>query len=129
MPNLVSRLLLGLSGLILAAGGLMHARAFGRTLTALAASDLAPFYAASLRALWLADAATLITLALVFGAVAVRPSLIAGPVVVLLAAVPAATAFFLYRYIGAFVPAHMLLVAAAAAALAGLGMTTTASGR
>jgi hypothetical protein len=122
MAKPLSRFLLTLSALILAAGGLMHARAFDRTLAAIASSDLAPFYANSLKALWLIDSATLFTLAVVFGTIAARPSSATRLVVLLLAAVPAATALFLYKYIGNFVPAHLLLAAAVAAALGGLGL-------
>jgi hypothetical protein len=41
-------------------------------------------------------------------------------VVVLLALVPAATAAFLYVFLGAFLPAHMLLAAALMTMAAGL---------
>jgi uncharacterized membrane protein YwaF len=118
MPKVLPRLLLILSALTLAAGGLMHARAFGKTLAAIAASDLEQFYANSLKALWLIDSATLLTLAALFAAIAARPRLGSGPVIVLLAIIPAATAFFLYKFIGNFVPAHMLVGSAVAAALA-----------
>ena len=124
MRNLVSRLLLVVAALVLAAGGLMHARAFAKTLVALAASNLAPFYASALKALWLIDSATLLTLAVVFAVVAARPPMASRLVVVLLALVPAATSFFLYRYLGHFLPAHLLAGAAASAALGGLMLPT-----
>jgi len=73
------RLLLALSAVILIAGWLMHARAFGKTLSALAASNLGAFYANSLKALWLIDSATLITLAVVFALIAARPTSHHGP--------------------------------------------------
>lgn len=114
------RALLVFTAAILVVGGAMHAAAFRGTLAALATSDLAPFYSASLKALWLIDSATLITLAMVFGLVAFRPEAAAGVLVVLLALVPGATALFLYRHIGNFPPAHMLLASAAAAVVAGL---------
>ena len=122
MRSLVSRLLLALAALVLAAGGLMHARAFDKTLAALAASNLESFYASSLKALWLIDSATLLTLAVVFTTIAVRPSLASRLVVVLLALVPAATSFLLYRYFDGFLPAHLLAGAAASAALGGLAL-------
>lgn len=126
MVKLLPRLLLGTAALILAAGGLMHAAAFGRTLSAVAASDLAPFYADSLKALWLIDSATLITLSVVFAVIAARPSSIATrTVVMLLAVIPAATAFYLYKYIGVFPAANMLIGAAAAAVLGGLGLPSS----
>src|SRR5574341_1518185 len=69
------RVLLALSAVILMLGGLMHARAFGKTRVAVAASNLETFYAGSLKALWLIDSATLFTLAIVFALAAFRPSL------------------------------------------------------
>ncbi len=121
------RVLLALSAVILIAGGLMHARAFDKTLSALAASNLDAFYANSLNALWLIDSATLMTLAVVFGLVAARPHLTSRPVVILLAIVPGATVFFLYKFIGNFVPAHMLLASAIAAVVGGIGFGSARS--
>ena len=119
MPNRFARILLSVSAAILALGGLMHARAYGRTVEAVASSNLPVFYAESLRALWLIDSATLIILALVFALIAARPMMAAGVVVVLLSLIPAATAAMLYCFIGMFLPAHMLLASASMAALAG----------
>ena len=127
MTKVLPRLLLSLSALVLAAGGMMHARAFPKTLAAVAASDLEPFYRGSLKALWLIDSATLLTLAVVFAAVAARTKLVSRPVILLLAIIPAATAFFLYKFIGNFLPAHMLLGAAVAAVVAGLAWSTKSS--
>ena len=120
MGNSLPRALFALSSLTLLVGGLMHAAAFGKTVSAVSASDLPLFYANSLKGLWLIDAATLLTLAVAFGFLAARPTLASRPIVILLAIVPAATAFFLYKYIGNFLPAHMLLGAAAAAAIGAL---------
>jgi len=118
MGNLLSRLLFGLTAVVLLGGGLMHAAAFDKAASAASNSDLPPFYGNSLKGLWLIDAATLITLAVAFGCLAFRPSLASKPIVLLLAMIPAATAFFLYRFIGNFLPAHMLVAAAAAAVVA-----------
>jgi hypothetical protein len=108
------------SAVVMAAGGVLHARAFDRTLAALADSNLAPFYANALKALWLADSATLVTLAAAFGLIAARPSLATRPVIMVLAVVPAATASCLYKFLGDFVPAHMLIGSALAALVGGL---------
>jgi len=126
MGNLFPRILLAFSGLILLAGGLMHAAAYGKTVAATAASDLPPFFANSLKALWLIDSATLITLSVTLGWLAVRPAFAHRSVVLLLAIIPAATAFFLYRFIGNFLPAHMLVVAATAVVLGALGLSSSA---
>ena len=117
MGTSISRILFGLSSLILAIGGLMHAKAFGNTVGAIAASDLPPFYGNSLKALWLIDSATLLVLSVIFGVLTARPVLIGRPLIVLLALIPAATAFCLYKFLGAFLPAHMLATAAVAAIL------------
>lgn len=124
MAKIFPRLLLALSALIMAAGGLLHARAFDKTVAAVANSNLATFYANSLKALWLIDSATLLTLAVVFGLIAARPSLATRLVIIVLAVIPAATAFFLYKFIGNFVPANMLMGAAIAAVVAGLAWGT-----
>lgn len=129
MAKPLPRFLLAFSAAILALGGLMHARAFGGTVAAVAASNLPPFYGSSLKALWLIDSATLLTLAVIFAAVAVAPGLGSRLVVVLLALVPAATALLLYRYLGSFLPAHMLITAAAAAAVGGLLPGSRGKGR
>jgi hypothetical protein len=96
----------------------MHAAAFGKAVSAVSGSDLPPFYGSSLKGLWLIDAATLMILAVAFGCLAARPGLANKPIVILLALIPAATAFFLYKFIGNFPPAHLLAAAAAAALVA-----------
>src|SRR5437867_7246276 len=111
----LGRLLLGSSAGILAVGGFMHATAFQRALSAVAASNLGSFYAQSFKALWLIDSATLLTLAIIFTLAAARPRAVSRAVIILLACIPAGTAFFQYLFLGAFVPAHMLLLAAVAA--------------
>lgn len=60
--------------------------------------------------------------------IAARPYLASRPLVILLALVPVATAFFLYQFIGNFVPAHMLLASAIATGFGGLGFGRAASG-
>lgn len=115
-----SRILLALSAIILALGGAMHASAFKKMLSTVDASNLPPFYANSLKGLWLIDAATLFTLAIIFAVICAQPTSASRSVIILLALVPAATAFFLYRFIGNFLPAHMLLASAAAAIIAAL---------
>jgi hypothetical protein len=98
----------------------MHARAFGRAAAAVAASSLPEFYGRSLKALWLIDSATLLVLAAVFGLVAARPRHASGVVIVLLALIPGATAAMLYTFMGSFLPAHMLLLSALMAGVAGV---------
>jgi hypothetical protein len=125
------RLLLGASAVILAVGGYLHATAFERALSAVTASNLTSFYAQSFKALWLIDSASLLTLAIIFGLCAARPSTVSRAVIVLLACIPGVTAFFQYFFIGTFLPAHMLLFAAVAAFVGGLGAgkSTTAPGQ
>ena len=98
----------------------MHARAFKGALAAVAGSNLPPFYGEAFKALWLIDSATLVTLAIVFALIAARPATGAGNILSLLALIPAATAAFLYFFIGAFLPAHLLMIAAVLAFAAGL---------
>ena len=114
------RVLLLVSAVILVFGGIVHARAFTRTLAAIASSDLPAFYGNAFKALWLIDSATLITLGIVFGLVAFRPVIMSGAVVSLLALIPAATAGLIYYFIGPFVPAYLLMSGAVFAFVAGL---------
>ena len=120
MQKKLPRLLLSLSAVIMAVGGLSHAKAFDKTLAAVAESDLAIFFANSLKALWLIDSATLLTLSVVFGLIAARPNLATRPVIIVLAAIPAATAVLLYAFLGMFIPAHVLLISAIAAIVSGV---------
>jgi hypothetical protein len=119
MTDRLPRFLLAASASILALGGLMHARAYGKAAAAVASSTLPVFYGSSLKALWLIDSATLLGLSTVFALVAARPAMASGAVISLLALIPAATAAFLYIFIGQFLPAHMLLAAALLTAAAG----------
>jgi hypothetical protein len=98
----------------------MHARAFGKAAAAVASSSLPPFYGSSFEALWLIDSATLLVLSAIFALLAARPAHASGAMIVLMALIPAATAILLYRFMGSFLPAHMLLTAALMAALAGM---------
>src|SRR5262245_12622951 len=107
------------SAALLAMGGIMHTRAFGRASAAVASSSLPVFYGSALKALWLIDSATLLVLAAILLLLAARPAHASGAVVVLLALIPAATAAMLYTFMGPFLPAHVLLVAAFLAGLAG----------
>lgn len=120
MVNRLPRLLIGFAALLLAVGGLMHAAAFNKTLSALATASLPPFYTESFKVLWLSDSTTLISIAVVFGFIAARPSVATRWVVVLLALVPAAIAVLLYIFMGSFFPAHILAVASACAMWGGM---------
>ena len=102
----------------------MHTSAFPRTQSAVAAaSGLAPFFRQSLKALWLIDSVTLLTLASIFSLAAFSPRSISGLLVALLALVPVATAILLYVFLGRFAPAHLLLLAGLLALTAGLFRT------
>src|SRR4051794_32482976 len=109
MIRRVSTLFLLLSAALLALGGVMHGRAFGKAVAAVAASSLPEFYGNSLKALWLIDSATMLTLAALFVLIAFRPVAATGVVVGILALVPAATSALLYAFMGTFLPAHILL--------------------
>jgi hypothetical protein len=120
VTTLAPRLLLAFSSLLLAAGGVVHAVAFNRARAAFAASSLPPFFGNTSKALWLADSTTLWMVAAVFGLIAARPAAATGPVVMLVALIPAATAVLIYLFLGSFFAGHLLLAAAAMAFFAGL---------
>ena len=115
-----SRILLALSAVIMVLGGPLHAAAFKKAAAVLAASNIPAFYCGSFKGLWLADSATLITLAMTFAVIAVRPAAAARPVVMLLAVIPGATAELVYFFVGPFFAAHLLMLAAIAAFVGGL---------
>lgn len=115
MTRPLPRALFAFSAVALAFGAFMHTGAFPRTADAVSSSNIAPFFGSSLQALWLIDSAVLLTVAAIFGLVAVRPAAGSRPVLALVSIIPGATAFFLYRFLGNFVPAHLLLTAALAA--------------
>jgi hypothetical protein len=112
MADRLQRFLLAASAGMLALGGLMHARAYGKAAAAVASSSLPVFYGNSLKALWLTDSATLLVLSALLGLLAARPAMASGAVIALLALIPGATAGFLYMFMGTFLPAHILLAAA-----------------
>lgn len=116
----IPRLLLAIASLLMLAGSASHAGAFPRALAAVAASDLAPFFANSLEVLWLADSTTMLVVGSTFGLLAVRPSLAGRPVVIALGMIPAATGALIYTFLGGFFAGHLLLVTAALAVCAGL---------
>ena len=115
--------MLALVSVLLLLGGLAHAAAFKKASNAVEASSMTPFYSNSFKGLWLIDAATLVTLALIFAFISIRPSTVSGAVVAMLALLPAGTALVLYRFMGPFVPAHILLLCAILTGIAGILMS------
>jgi hypothetical protein len=113
MASRTARFLFAFASVLSAVGGAMHALAFRKAATAIAASNLPHFYVGSAKALWLADSATLIILAAIFGLIAARPSTTIKLVAMLVALIPAATAILLYTFLGNFFAGHILLAIAA----------------
>jgi len=119
MTRNLSRLLYALSALIFGFGGVMHALAFVRkALPTIAASNLAPFFQAELKTLWLCDSTTLVALAVLFGYLSVKPCAMSRTLVWLVALVPAGTTLLLYTFLGPFYAGHLLLAATVMAVLA-----------
>ncbi len=92
----------------------MHAAAFCKIASFIAASNLQSFAANSLKVLWLGDSATCLLLALAFGYLAVRPFSASRWIIVLLVLIPAVTAVLIYIFIGSFIGGHILIAAALA---------------
>ncbi|HEY1768940.1 MAG TPA: hypothetical protein VGG02_01625 [Chthoniobacterales bacterium] len=114
-----ARFFLGLAAALLLFGGILHTRAFPKAVAAVGNSNLAPFFGKALQGLWLIDSTVLFTLGFVFGLLALRPRLASGAVIVLVGVIPAMTAVLLYRFIGAFPAAHLLLAVTVCVVLAG----------
>ncbi len=125
MISPLPRILLAVSSALLLLGSLAHARAFKKAVAAVSASNLPHFYGQALQGLWLIDSATLLILAIIFGIATARPRSISWLVMILLALIPAATAAFLYYFIGMFIPAHALALTAILAASAGAMLRRT----
>lgn len=120
MKPMVSRSLLALSAAIFAFGALMHALAFfAKASAGIDRAQVAPFMGAELKVLWLADSTTLLALALLTGLLALKPAAGTGPLIVLVAAIPAASTLLLYAFLGPFYAAHLLLAASAMTVIAG----------
>ena len=120
MTERAPRFLFAFASAVLALGGIAHAIAFRTALSALASANIRPALAGSFKALWLADSTSCITVAAIFAYIALRPSVIAGRLAMMLAFVPAFTAILIYIFLGNFYAGHMMLAAAIAAFLAGL---------
>lgn len=105
----------------------MHASAFKKIASTVADSNLPSFAASSLKLLWLGDSTTLLLLAAAFAFVTARPSAATRWFLVILSLIPATTSILIYVFIGSFIGAHMLMVAAIAALAGGLQYPSTTS--
>jgi hypothetical protein len=112
MTNRLPRILLAISAAVLLLGSFMHTSAFKKTAAIVALSNLPAFYGNALKALWLIDSITLAILGIVFAMIAIRSVNASRSLILLLGLIPAGTSILLYTFIGMFIPAHMLLVAA-----------------
>lgn len=117
----MTRVLLALPALLLYMGGASHLAAFSKADDAVAASDLAPFFGNSLKALWVMDSAGMFVLATVCILLMARPRAASPAVIALLSLIPLSTAALLYVFIGAdFSAAHLLAIAGLSMAAAAL---------
>jgi hypothetical protein len=114
----MTRVLLAIPAILLAFGGVTHGRAFAKAASAVAASNLDQFFGRALKALWLMDSAGMFVLAAICVTMSIRPQAASPLVLALLSLIPFSTAALLYGFIGNFLPAHMLMVAAASIAVA-----------
>ena len=122
-----ARVLLTLSAVLAAVGGVMHGVAFSKARAAYDASNVAAFFGASAKGLWIADSATLLLLAVIFGLAAAKPSTATRQSLILAACIPIGTAVMLYANLGAFFAGHLLMVIAALAIAGAVGFPAQAS--
>jgi hypothetical protein len=99
----------------------MHGLAFSKASSAYDASNIVVFFGNSAKGLWIADSATLLILAVIFGLAAARPSTATRPSLILAALIPIGTAIMLYAFLGGFFAAHLLMVISALAIAAACG--------
>lgn len=112
MDGRPSRMLLFAAATILAVGGALHALSFfTKAQTIIDRAQVSPFFAAELKVLWLADSATLLSVAIVFAFVASISRNVSGAFILAVGPVPGATTILLYIYLGTFFAAHMLAAA------------------
>src|SRR5262245_42010664 len=108
MYKTIARILFTIAAIDLAFGGILHAKAFSKAASLLDGANLPAFYTNSFKALWLIDSAILISVALLCLVVAFRKAETSRSILVLIAAIPGATAGLIYTLVGSFFPAHML---------------------
>jgi hypothetical protein len=123
--KILPRLLLTFAAIVLAIVALMHTSCFSEISVAVAKSDLVPFVGKGLKVLFLQFSVTVIVLAVVFAAAAVRPRAVSKAMILLLALVPLITAVLGYYFIGNFIGSHLGLIAGVAAILGGLRYSAT----
>jgi hypothetical protein len=108
-----ARVLLALSALCLAAGGVAHGMAYPKAAVVVDHSSLAAFFAAAFKGLWLCDSANSLWLALVLGVISAWPRVAARALVVILALGPVANALAIYWSLGNFFAGHLMLLSGA----------------
>ena len=118
--KILSRILLGLSAILLAVGAHFHTSAFGKTSTAVAESNLPAFLGNGLKVLWLQDSLITNVLAIIFAIVAIKPTAAPKWIIIVLAFVPIITASLVYHFIGNFFGGHIFLTAGVAAVFGAL---------
>lgn len=123
--KILSRILLGLSAILLAVGAHFHTSAFGKTSAAVAESNLPAFLGNGLKVLWLQDSVITNVLAIIFAIVAVKPTAAPKWIIIVLALVPIITAGLVYHFIGNFFGGHVFLTAGIAAILGALLLPRT----
>jgi hypothetical protein len=109
--KILSRILLGLSAILLAVGAHFHTSAFGKTSAAVGESNLPAFLANGRKVLWLQDSVITNVLAIIFAVVAIKPTSAPKWIVIVLACVPIITAGLVYHFIGNFFGGHVFLTA------------------
>jgi hypothetical protein len=121
MNGRVSRVLIGLAALALAADAGLHWILFGQNaLKAIDASNLPPTLLADFKVLWIADVTTLLSVAAVFAWTAVSPASASRPVIIVLSIIPAAIGVLCFAFGAPAYAGFNMLGAAAFAAVGGV---------
>jgi hypothetical protein len=116
--DVVSRLLLAASALVMAGAATIHALAFPGAAPVIDSSSMPAFFSGAFKALWLTNSTHLVGLALAFLLGALAPQVISRPLISALALAPLAAGGLIYLFIGGFFAGH-LMVGAGALALMG----------
>lgn len=129
MHHVLARILLTLSAVILMIGGFVHGASFPQAQVALAGSGLSAHLVAAFKMLWLADSTTLVSVALIFIYVSLRPNAVPRAFVLGVSLIPAATTTLLFVFLGAVSAAVMLTVSTTAALCGAFLLSETAAAK
>jgi hypothetical protein len=120
VTSAIPRALAALVAMMQVGGGLAHASAFSGAAAIVEGVPLPPFILGSFKTLWLIDSTLQVVLGLIAAALAWRPGLASGVLLVALGLIPLGSALLLYRFLPGFYAGHLMVMSAAGLITAGI---------